>query len=52
MMLCLPILAHDFSWDMAIYFIFGLSTRTAEVIVVLVIKFFVACVVSETLKEK
>ena len=28
---------------MAIYFIFGLSIRTVEVIVISVVKFFVAC---------
>ena len=35
-----------------IYFIFCLSIRTVEVIVILVAKFFVACLVSEILKEK
>ena len=34
----------------AIHFIFGLSIRTVEVIVISVVKFFVTCLVSEILK--
>ena len=37
---------------MAIYFFFGLLITTFEVIVISVVKFFVACLVSEILEDK
>ena len=37
---------------MGVYFIFGLSIRTVEIIVISVVKFFVTCLVSEILKDK
>ena len=36
---------------MAIYFYFGLSTRTFEVIIIPVVKFLVTCSVSEILED-
>ena len=36
---------------MAIYFYFGLSTRTFEVILIPVVKFVVTCSVSEILED-
>ena len=36
---------------MAIYFYFGLSTRTFEVIITPVVKFVVTCSVSEILED-
>ena len=36
---------------MAIYFYFGLSTRTCEVIIIPVVKFLVTCSVSEILED-
>ena len=40
-----------FRRDMAIYFFFSLSIRTFEVIAISVVNFFVACFVSEILKD-
>ena len=45
------IVLEENSRDMAIYF-FGLSIRTFGVIAISVVNFFVACSVSEILKDK